>query len=143
MQLFPHECPMTVENFVGLAKKEYYSNMIFHRVIKGFMIQTGDPGGDGTGGESLWGGHFKDEFHPKLKHDRPFMLGMANAGKDTNGSQFYITMGPCPWLDGKHTVFGKVIKGMDVTQQIEVTKTDDNDRPLIDIKLQTIKVIKK
>lgn len=109
---------MTVENFVGLAKKEYYTNMIFHRVIKGFMIQTGDPVGDGTGGESLWGegAFFKDEFHPKLKHDRPFMLAMANAGKDTNGSQFYITMGPCPWLDGKHTVFGKVVKGMDVAQ---------------------------
>ena len=139
MQLFPAECPLTVENFIALAKQGYYQNMIFHRVIKGFMVQTGDPLGDGSGGESIWGGTFKDEIHPKLKHDRPFMLGMANCGKDTNGSQFYITMGPCPWLDSKHTVFGKVVRGMEVVQQIELTKTDESDRPLMDIKLLNIK----
>jgi peptidylprolyl isomerase domain and WD repeat-containing protein 1 len=102
LQLFSTQTPKTIENFAGHAKSGYYNNVIFHRVIKGFMLQTGDPQGDGTGGESIWGGEFEDEFVPGLRHDRPFTVSMANAGKGTNGSQFFITCVPCPWLDNKH-----------------------------------------
>lgn len=94
MKLFSGECPKSVENFCVHSKNGYYNGHIFHRVIKGFMIQTGDPTGTGTGGESIWGGDFKDEFHPSLRHDRPYTLSMANAGPNTNGSQFFITVLP-------------------------------------------------
>jgi peptidylprolyl isomerase domain and WD repeat-containing protein 1 len=137
--LFYEHTPKTVENFVGLAKKGYYNNLIFHRVIKGFMIQTGDPLGDGSGGESLWGGVFDDEIHNELKHDA-FCVSMANAGPNTNGSQFFITTVPCSWLDGKHTVFGKVIKGMDIVKTIEEQNVDKKDKPIQDIKLYTIRI---
>jgi peptidylprolyl isomerase domain and WD repeat-containing protein 1 len=115
--------------------------MIFHRVIKGFMIQTGDPTGTGSGGESIWGGEFEDEFSPLLKHDVPFTVSMANCGPNTNGSQFFITTVPCPWLDGKHTVFGRAFRGTDTVQTIENVKCDKNDKPLIDVRLYTIKII--
>mmetsp|Transcript_71729 Transcript_71729/g.162794 ORF Transcript_71729/g.162794 Transcript_71729/m.162794 type:complete len:397 (+) Transcript_71729:262-1452(+) len=141
VKLFFQECPKSVENFTVHSKNGYYDNTIFHRVIQGFMIQTGDPQGDGTGGESIWGGEFEDEFHRSLKHDRPFTLSMANAGPNTNGSQFFVTTVPCPWLDNKHTVFGRVLQGMDVVQNIEKTPTNCDDRPLIDIKILTIKII--
>jgi len=141
VKLFFQECPKTIENFTVHPKKGYYDNTIFHRVIQGFMIQCGDPQGDGTGGESIWGGEFEDEFHRSLKHDRPFTLSMANAGPNTNGSQFFITTVPCPWLDNKHTVFGRVLQGMDVCQNIEKTPCNHDDRPLIDIKILTIKII--
>uniref|UniRef100_A0A7S4SV73 peptidylprolyl isomerase n=1 Tax=Alexandrium monilatum TaxID=311494 RepID=A0A7S4SV73_9DINO len=141
VKLFFQECPKTVENFTVHSKNGYYDNIVFHRVIPGFMIQTGDPQGDGTGGESIWGGEFEDEFHRSLKHDRPFTLSMANAGPNTNGSQFFVTTVPCPWLDNKHTVFGRVLQGMDVVQNIEKTPTNCDDRPLIDIKILTIKII--
>jgi len=141
VKLFHQECPKSVENFTVHSKNGYYDNIIFHRVIQGFMIQTGDPQGDGTGGESIWGGEFEDEFHRNLKHDRPFTLSMANAGPNTNGSQFFVTTVPCPWLDGKHTVFGRVLQGMDVVQNIEKTQTNCDDRPLVDIKIMTIKII--
>ncbi|KAF5826791.1 hypothetical protein DUNSADRAFT_2058 [Dunaliella salina] len=134
-KLFPDECPKTVENFTTHAKNGYYDNVIFHRVIKGFMIQTGDPLGDGTGGESIWGGEFQDEFHKMLRHDRPGILSMANAGPNTNGSQFFITGGGCSWLDNKHTVFGRVVKGMDVVHMIEKAKVNKEDRPYEDIKI--------
>uniref|UniRef100_A0A7S3QTC1 peptidylprolyl isomerase n=1 Tax=Dunaliella tertiolecta TaxID=3047 RepID=A0A7S3QTC1_DUNTE len=134
-KLFPDECPKTVENFTTHAKNGYYDNVIFHRVIKGFMIQTGDPLGDGTGGESIWGGEFQDEFHKMLRHDRPGILSMANAGPNTNGSQFFITTVPCSWLDNKHTVFGRVVKGMDVVHMIEKAKVNKEDRPYEDIKI--------
>ena len=131
LELFPKECPKTVENFCVHARNAYFNGHIFHRVIKQFMIQTGDPLGTGTGGESIWGGEFEDEFSPKLRHDRPytvsftfcfvtfvfqsyFQLSSANAGPNTNGSQFFITLVPTPWLDNKHTVFGRVIRGMEV-----------------------------
>lgn len=94
MQLYPTECPKTVENFVTHARNGYYNGHIFHRVIHGFMIQTGDPLGTGTGGQSIWGGTFADEFHPKLRHDKPYTVSMANAGPNTNGSQFFITVVP-------------------------------------------------
>ena len=113
IRLFGEEVGKTVENFIGLAKNGYYIGLTFHRVIKGFMIQTGCPNGDGTGGESIWGGEFEDEFHYSLRHDRPFTLSMANAGPNTNASQFFITTIPAPWLDNKHTVFGRVLKGIE------------------------------
>ena len=111
--------PKTVENFATHATNGYYDGVIFHRVIKGFMVQTGDPLGDGTGGTSIWGHEFEDEFHRSLRHDRPFTVSMANAGPNTNGSQFFITTAPTTWLDNKHTVFGRVVQGMDVVQGIE------------------------
>ncbi|XP_015916004.1 peptidylprolyl isomerase domain and WD repeat-containing protein 1 [Parasteatoda tepidariorum] len=138
-KLFPKECPKTVENFCVHSKNNYYNGHIFHRVIKAFMIQTGDPTGTGTGGESIWGGEFEDEFHPTLKHDRPYTLSMANAGPNTNGSQFFVSVIPTPWLDNKHTVFGRVTKGMEVCQNISTAKTNPKtDKPYDDIKIINI-----
>ncbi len=114
--LYPMQAPITVNNFVSLARDHYYDGVTFHRVIKDFMIQGGDPTGTGRGGP---GYTFKDEFDPKLKHDKPGVLSMANAGAGTNGSQFFITHVATPWLDGKHTVFGQVVKGQDVVNKIE------------------------
>ncbi|SJX64767.1 related to Peptidylprolyl isomerase domain and WD repeat-containing protein 1 [Sporisorium reilianum f. sp. reilianum] len=135
LTLYTELVPKTCANFVGLAKKGYYDNVLFHRIIRKFMLQTGDPLGDGTGGESLWGGNFQDEFHPSLDHSQPFTLSMANAGPDTNGSQFFITTVPTPWLDRKHTVFGKVDAGMDVVKRIEDVKVDKNDKPRQDVRI--------
>jgi len=140
LKLFAVECPRTVENFVGLARKGYYDDVVFHRVIRGFMVQTGDPRGDGTGGESLWGGNFEDEFAPGLAHDVPYTLSMANCGKNTNGSQFFITTVPTPHLDGKHTVFGRVVRGQDTVQRIEGAKTDASDRPLSDVRIINVTI---
>ncbi|KAK4788780.1 hypothetical protein SAY86_020099 [Trapa natans] len=142
MRLYPEECPKTVENFTTHCRNGYYDNLIFHRVIKGFMIQTGDPLGDGTGGQSIWGREFEDEFHKSLRHDRPFTLSMANAGPNTNGSQFFITTVATPWLDNKHTVFGRVAKGMDVVQLIEKVKVDRQDKPFQDVKILNVTVPK-
>ncbi|KAJ2391540.1 Peptidyl-prolyl cis-trans isomerase cyp15 [Coemansia sp. RSA 2611] len=139
--LYPEHAPKAVENFAALARNGYYNDVIFHRVIKGFMVQTGDPLGDGTGGESIWGRAFADEFTPQLRHDRPFTLSMANAGPNTNGSQFFITtVESAPWLDDKHTVFGRVTVGADIVRQIEQTKTDKQDKPLEDISILNIQV---
>ncbi|KAI8929142.1 hypothetical protein BC831DRAFT_444863 [Entophlyctis helioformis] len=140
IRLFPDYAPKAVENFVELSKRGYYSNVLFHRVIKGFMLQTGDPLGDGTGGESCWGHDFEDEFHKAVKHDRPYTLSMANCGPNTNASQFFITVAATPWLDNKHTVFGRATAGMDVIQRIEAAKTDKNDKPLDDIRIMSIEV---
>ncbi|TDH74338.1 hypothetical protein CCR75_004623 [Bremia lactucae] len=140
LKLFGKECPRTVENFCTHARNGYYDNLIFHRVIKNFMVQTGDPQGDGTGGESIWGGEFEDEFHRNLRHDRPFTLSMANAGPSTNGSQFFITTVPTPWLDNKHTVFGRVENGKDVVSSIENTRVDKSDKPVEDIKIINIDI---
>ncbi|RKP27729.1 hypothetical protein SYNPS1DRAFT_12240 [Syncephalis pseudoplumigaleata] len=140
IQLFPKEAPKAVENFVTHAKNNYYDNLLVHRVIKNFMIQTGDPFGDGTGGESIWGRDFEDEFHPDLKHDRPYVVSMANAGPNTNGSQFFITTVATPWLDNKHTIFGRAIAGFDVIHRIEKTPTDKLDKPLEDIKMINIDI---
>ncbi|XXG77109.1 hypothetical protein AAC387_Pa08g1334 [Persea americana] len=142
MRLYPEECPKTVENFTTHCRNGYFDNLIFHRVIKGFMIQTGDPLGDGTGGQSIWGREFEDEFHKSLRHDRPFTLSMANAGPNTNGSQFFITTVATPWLDNKHTVFGRVVKGMDVVQAIEKVKTDKTDKPYQEVKILNVTVPK-
>jgi len=139
IELFAKETPKTVENFVGLAKKGYYNGIIFHRVIANFMIQGGDPTGTGRGGESIWGKPFADEFSPKLKHEGPGILSMANAGPGTNGSQFFITLAPTPHLNGRHTVFGKVVKGMDVVNAIgKVETTKPGDRPKKDVVMQKV-----
>lgn len=141
LKLFPDECPNTVDNFVTHARNGYYDRLLFHRVVRDFMVQTGDPRGDGTGGESIWGGEFSDEFHDNLKHDRPGTLSMANAGPNTNGSQFFITVVPTPWLDRKHTVFGRVVRGMDVVRSIEKVKVNKDSKPLEDVKMLNITVL--
>ncbi|KAK5576280.1 hypothetical protein RB653_007421 [Dictyostelium firmibasis] len=140
IMLYPDECPKTVENFTTHSKNNYYNGIIFHRVIKGFMIQTGDPQGTGYGGESIWKKEFEDEFNRNLRHDRPFTLSMANAGPNTNGSQFFITTVPVTRLDNKHTVFGRVYKGTEVVTTIEKSKTDQDDKPLNDISILSIKI---
>ncbi|CAE6415765.1 unnamed protein product [Rhizoctonia solani] len=139
-RLFPEHTPKAVENFVGHAKSGYFEGVIFHRVIKKFMIQTGDPLGDGTGGTSIWGREFEDEFSPAVKHDRPYTLSMANAGPNTNGSQFFITTVVTPWLDNKHTVFGRVVHGLEVVHAIENVKVNKVDKPFEDIKIINVDV---
>lgn len=170
IRLFGDKVPKTVENFVTHAKNGYYDGLIFHRVIKDFMIQGGDPTGTGCGGESIYGEKFEDEFHPEL-HNIKGALSMANAGPNTNGSQFFIveasqtpdgmleqmrgmtdrgfpentvkayeTVGGTPWLDFKHSVFGQVFDGMDVVEKIASVKTNGADRPLEDVKIVTIDI---
>jgi len=136
LQMFPKAAPLAVENFVTHVKNGYYDGVIFHRVIKGFMIQGGDPTGTGRGGESIWGKEFKNEYAPNLVFDRPFLLAMANRGPNTNGSQFFITTVPAPHLNGGYTIFGKVVKGQDVVRKIENVTTDRSDRPIFDQKIK-------
>jgi peptidyl-prolyl cis-trans isomerase A (cyclophilin A) len=151
-KLHAAECPITVGNFVGLATgqipwtdpntgepagRPLYDGTIFHRVIKDFMLQGGDPLGRGTGGP---GYRFQDEFVPSLKHDKPGILSMANAGPNTNGSQFFVCEVPTPWLDGRHSVFGEVVEGMDVVLKIAQTPTGAQDRPQEDIVINTIEI---
>jgi len=130
LKLFPKAAPLAVENFVTHVKNGYYNGIIFHRVIKGFMIQGGDPTGTGMGGESIWHKEFKNEYAPNLTFDKPFLLAMANHGANTNGSQFFITVAPTPWLNGGYTIFGRVISGQDVVKKIENVSTGAGDRPL-------------
>ena len=166
IQLFPEQAPMTVENFVRLAQKGYYDKTIFHRVISDFMIQGGDPEGNGTGGTSIWDHPFEDEFSRELFNLRG-ALSMANSGPNTNGSQFFIVQnknmpkryikqmepagypkeiihaykqGGTPWLDGRHTVFGQVIDGMEVVDEIAKVKKDKMDKPLEDVVINTIDI---
>lgn len=135
IQLFAKVAPKACENFVGLVKKGYYDDIIFHRVIKNFMIQGGDPTGTGRGGESIWGRPFEDEVTPSVTFDRKGLLAMANAGPNTNGSQFFITTAKTPWLNMKHTLFGEVVSGYDVVEKIENTPTGPSDRPLSEQKI--------
>ena len=130
LELYPKIAPKAVKNFIELSKKGYYDGLIFHRVIKGFMIQGGDPTGTGRGGKSIYGHVFENEYAPNVVFDKPGILAMANAGANTNGSQFFITVAPTPWLNGGYTIFGRVIKGMDVVHKIEHTKTARGDRPV-------------
>ena len=166
IQLFEKQAPMTVENFICLAKKDYYNGTTFHRVINDFMIQGGDPKGDGTGGQSIWGHPFEDEFSPELFNIRG-AVSMANSGPNTNGSQFFIVenknmpkrfikqledagypkeiikaykQGGTPWLDGRHTVFAQVIDGMDVVDEIAKVEKAANDKPKEDVIITTIDI---
>jgi len=137
LELFEDKAPKTTENFVKLAESKYYDGLIFHRVIENFMIQGGCPDGTGMGGP---GYVIPDEFHSELKHDGPGVLSMANAGPNTGGSQFFITLVPTAWLDGKHAVFGKVSEGMDVVKKIGNTDTGMNDRPRKDVVMKTVTI---
>ncbi len=152
IRLFPDQAPKTVRNFVELAEggrqwtdprtgrattDKLYDGTVFHRVIPDFMIQGGDPLGSGRGGP---GYKFADEIHPDLAFDRPYLLAMANAGPGTNGSQFFITVGPTPWLNGKHTIFGEVIEGADVVDRISRMKTGSQDRPAEDVTIESVTV---
>ncbi|WP_375162812.1 peptidylprolyl isomerase [Rossellomorea sp. SC111] len=169
IKLFPEQAPKTVENFIKHSKEGYYDGLKFHRVIKDFMIQGGDPNGNGTGGESIYGESFEDEFSPELFNLRG-ALSMANAGPDTNGSQFFIVQksdidpqledqmksagfpeqivdaymenGGTPWLDQKHTVFGQVVDGMDIVDKIANVEVGENDLPKEDVIIENIKVVK-
>lgn len=129
IKLIPEVAPKACENFIGLVKKGYYDGIIFHRVIKKFMIQGGDPTGTGRGGESIWGKPFEDEVSASLKFDRPYLLAMANSGPGTNGSQFFITTVPTPWLNMRHTIFGEVVSGTEIVDKIENTAVGPGDKP--------------
>ena len=137
VKLFYKKAPQTVSNFVTLAQKGFYNGIIFHRVIPGFMIQTGDPDGNGTGGP---GYSFADEFDASLKHSKKGMLSMANSGPNTNGSQFFITVAPTPHLDNKHSIFGEVISGYDVAEKISKVDRDPRDKPKKEVKITSIKI---
>lgn len=147
IELFAKECPETVWNFVNLAegrqetsrKGPFYNGLVFHRVIDGFMIQGGCPEGVGTGGP---GYRFGDECRPELKHDAPGVLSMANAGPNTNGSQFFITLVPTPHLNGRHTVFGKVVKGLEVVTAIGKVRTGPRDRPGTDVVINKVTIVR-
>lgn len=130
IELLPKVAPKAVENFTKHIENGYYDGLIFHRVIKNFMIQSGDPTGTGRGGESIWKTPFDDEFDKNVRFDKPYLLAMANAGPKTNGSQFFITTVPTEWLNGRHTIFGIVIGGQDVVKKIESVKTGAGDRPI-------------
>jgi peptidyl-prolyl cis-trans isomerase B (cyclophilin B) len=134
-ELFVKDAPKTVNNFVFLAREGFYDGLIFHRVINDFMVQGGDPTGTGSGSP---GYRFADEFHPSLKHDKPGRLSMANAGPGTNGSQFFVTHVPTPWLDNKHTIFGQVVEGMDVLMAIPARDPGRRDSPAVKINKVTI-----
>ncbi|MCM8813086.1 MAG: peptidylprolyl isomerase [Candidatus Omnitrophica bacterium] len=135
LKLLPSVAPKACENFLGLVGKGYYDGIIFHRVIKQFMIQGGDPTGSGRGGESVWGKPFADELSKAVKFDKPGILAMANAGPSTNGSQFFITTVPTPWLHMKHTIFGEVVAGYEIVQKIENTPVGPGDRPVQEQKI--------
>ena len=138
LELFDDIAPKACENFRTHAKNGYYNGIIFHRIIENFMIQGGDPTGTGRGGESIWGKPFEDECVESLKFDGPGILAMANAGPGTNGSQFFITTVATPWLNMNHTIFGKVVKGMDTVKKLEKVEKGPGDRPVEDQKITSI-----
>ncbi|OHD54052.1 MAG: peptidylprolyl isomerase [Spirochaetes bacterium GWF1_51_8] len=137
VEIFSDKVPLTAKNFIDLVNKGFYNGLIFHRVIDNFMIQGGCPSGTGTGGP---GYKIKDEFDKSLKHDGPGILSMANAGPNTGGSQFFITLVPTPWLDGKHAIFGKVVQGLDIVQKIGKVKVGAGDKPLTPVKITKITI---
>lgn len=134
-ELYWKHAPNTCRNFAELARRGYYNGTIFHRIIPDFMIQGGDPTGTGRGGTSIYGPEFADEIHPELKHTGAGILSMANSGENTNGSQFFITLAPTQWLDGKHTIFGRVSSGMQTVKRMGTVETDKDDRPTEDVKI--------
>lgn len=136
-ELFEDRAPKTTANFMELAESGYYDGVLFHRIIPDFMIQGGDPDGTGMGGP---GYTIPDEFHPELRHDTPGVFSMANAGPNTGGSQFFITLVPTPWLDDRHAVFGKVVAGMDVVEAIGAVKTGRNDRPVEEVRIVDVTI---
>ncbi|XP_045464368.1 peptidyl-prolyl cis-trans isomerase-like 1 isoform X1 [Harmonia axyridis] len=142
IELYWKHAPKTCRNFAELTRRGYYNNTIFHRIIRDFMIQGGDPTGTGKGGLSIYGQTFKDEIHTGLKHSGAGILSMANSGPDTNGSQFFITLAPTQWLDGKHAIFGRISSGMTVVQRIGLVETDKNDRPVDEVKIVRGKILK-
>jgi len=135
IKLMPQTAPKTCQNFVGLVEKGYYNGIIFHRVIADFMIQGGDPTGTGRGGSSIWGAPFEDEVTASVEFDKKGLLAMANSGPNTNGSQFFITTIPTPWLNMKHTIFGEVVSGYDVVEKIEGVKVDSVSKPISEQKI--------
>jgi cyclophilin family peptidyl-prolyl cis-trans isomerase len=137
VELFEGRAPETTKNFIQLAEKSFYDGLVFHRVIDDFMIQGGCPEGTGRGGP---GYKIDDEFHPELRHDAPGVLSMANAGPNTGGSQFFITLKATSWLDDKHAVFGRVVEGMDVVEAIGKVETDGSDRPQEDVKVESVQI---
>lgn len=138
VELFEDKAPVTTKNFITLVEKGFYNGLIFHRVIDGFMIQGGDPKGNGSGGP---GYTIRDEFNSSLRHSAAGILSMANAGPNTGGSQFFITLAATPWLDNKHAVFGKVVEGLDVVQAIGKVKTGAQDKPVTDVVIKKITII--
>jgi cyclophilin family peptidyl-prolyl cis-trans isomerase len=136
LEIFADKAPKTAKNFLDLTDKGFYNGLTFHRVIPGFMIQGGCPKGDGTGGP---GYEIPDEFHPLLKHTGPGVVSMANAGPNTGGSQFFITLAPTGWLDGKHAIFGKVVGGEEVLEQIAALPRDRSDRPKTAVTIRSAK----
>lgn len=138
-EMFEDKAPKTTKNFLDLVEKGFYNGVIFHRVIDGFMIQGGDPTGTGMGGP---GYKIEDEFGEGLAHDSEGYFSMANAGPNTGGSQFFITLAATPWLNGHHAIFGKVVEGMDVVKKIGKTETDYADRPVQDVVMETVEVVK-
>ena len=137
IELFNDKAPLTTSNFTKLVADGFYNGLIFHRVIPNFMIQTGCPQGTGRGGP---GYNIKDEFHPDLKHDAKGILSMANAGPNTGGSQFFITVAETPWLNKHHAIFGKVIEGYEVVEAISKVDKDGNDKPVENVKINSIKI---
>eukprot|EP01065_Artemidia_motanka_P031705 TRINITY_DN3822_c0_g1_i1.p1 TRINITY_DN3822_c0_g1~~TRINITY_DN3822_c0_g1_i1.p1 ORF type:complete len:170 (+),score=11.55 TRINITY_DN3822_c0_g1_i1:115-624(+) len=129
LEFYPDFAPKAVENFLTLVERGYYDGTGSHRIIRDFMVQFGDPTGTGRGGRSCWGKPFEDECTRMLKHTGAGILSMANCGPDTNGSQFFLTLAPCPWLDGQHTIFGRVTRGMNVLRRMGQVPVDDEDKP--------------
>jgi peptidyl-prolyl cis-trans isomerase-like 1 len=143
LELYTSHAPRTVRNFTTLCQRGYYDSTIFHRIIPNFLIQGGDPTGTGRGGQSIYGEKFEDEISPELKHTGAGILSMANAGPDTNGSQFFITLAPTPWLDGKHTIFGRVKAGMGVVKRMGLVRTAAEDRPVEEVKIVRARVVEE
>lgn len=131
----------TCKNFQTLTERGYYDTLLFHRIIPNFMLQTGDPTGTGRGGSSIYGEKFEDEIDPSLRHTGAGILSMANSGPNTNGSQFFITLAPTPWLDGKHTIFGRVTRGMGIVKRMGLVKTGAEDRPIEEVRIVKARVL--